>query len=96
MRSWVKTPSDQILLDIRSLLLSPSESEMEMEDVSDVEMEVDKGEEAIDDRSSEENRNIEFEEEKKIIIKYLGSDEFKACRWVNKIILTDFQTSPAP
>jgi len=36
---------------------------MEMEDVSDVEMEVDKDEEAIDDRSSEENRNVEFEEE---------------------------------
>lgn len=34
-----------------------------MEDVSDVEMEVDKDEEAIDDRSSEENRNVEFEEE---------------------------------
>lgn len=36
---------------------------MEMEDVSDIEMEVDKDEEAIDDRSSEENRNVEFEEE---------------------------------
>ncbi|XP_060860603.1 probable cyclin-dependent serine/threonine-protein kinase DDB_G0292550 isoform X2 [Metopolophium dirhodum] len=95
MRSWVKTPSDQILLDIRSLLLSPSESEMEMEDVSDIEMEVDKDEEAIDNRSSEENRNVEFEEEKKIIVKYLGPEKFKACRWVNKIILTDFQTSPA-
>lgn len=34
-----------------------------MEDVSDIEMEVDKDEEAIDDRSSEENRNVEFEEE---------------------------------
>jgi len=36
---------------------------MEMEDVSDVEMEVDKNEEVIDDSNSEENRNVEFEEE---------------------------------
>lgn len=28
MRSWVKTPDDQILLDIRSLLHSPSKSEV--------------------------------------------------------------------
>ncbi|XP_022180769.1 uncharacterized protein LOC111040974 isoform X2 [Myzus persicae] len=95
MRSWVKTPSDQILLDIRSLLLSPSESEMEMEDVSDVEMEVDKDEETNDDKSSDENRNVEFEEEKKNIVKYLGLDRFKACRWVKQIILTDFRKSPA-
>ncbi|XP_026809226.1 uncharacterized protein LOC113551273 isoform X2 [Rhopalosiphum maidis] len=76
MRSWVKTPSDQILLDIRSLL-SPSENEMEMEDVSDIEMEVDKGDEAIDDRSSEENRNIEFEEED--VMKLLS------CKWTDTI-----------
>lgn len=34
-----------------------------MDDVSDVEMELDKDEEAIDDRKSEENKNVEFEEE---------------------------------
>lgn len=34
-----------------------------MEDVSDVEMEVDKDEETNDDKSSDENRNVEFEEE---------------------------------
>lgn len=28
MRSWVKTPCDQILLDIRSLFSSPSQSEV--------------------------------------------------------------------
>lgn len=28
MRSWVRTPDDQILLDIRSLLHSPSKSEV--------------------------------------------------------------------
>jgi len=41
---------------------------MEMEDVSDIEMEVDKGDEAIDEKSSEDNRNIEFEEEVTIIL----------------------------
>ncbi|XP_025203854.1 YLP motif-containing protein 1-like isoform X2 [Melanaphis sacchari] len=76
MRSWVKTPSDQILLDIRSLL-SPSESEMEMEDVSDIEMEVDKGDEAIDDNNSEENKNIEFEEED--VMRLLS------CKWTDTI-----------
>lgn len=44
---------------------------MEMEDVSDIEMEVDKDEEAIDDRSPEENRNVEFEEEVTIFFIYL-------------------------
>lgn len=39
-----------------------------MEDVSDIEMEVDKGDEAIDEKSSEDNRNIEFEEEVTIIL----------------------------
>lgn len=34
-----------------------------MEDVSDVEMEVEKDEETIDNSSSEENRTLEFEEE---------------------------------
>lgn len=34
-----------------------------MDDVSDVEMELDKDEEAIDDRKSGENKNVEFEEE---------------------------------
>lgn len=41
---------------------------MEMEDVSDIEMEVDKGDETVDERSSEDNRNIEFEEEVTIIL----------------------------
>lgn len=39
-----------------------------MEDVSDIEMEVDKGDEVVDERSSEDNRNIEFEEEVTIIL----------------------------
>ncbi|XP_050054420.1 putative uncharacterized protein DDB_G0282133 isoform X2 [Aphis gossypii] len=76
MRSWIKTPSDQILLDIRSLL-SPLENEMEMEDVSDIEMEVDKGDETVDERSSEDNRNIEFEEED--VMKLLS------CKWTDTI-----------
>jgi len=41
---------------------------MEMEDVSDIEMEVDKGDEAVDERCSEDNKNIEFEEEVTIIL----------------------------
>lgn len=79
MRSWVKTPDDQILLDIRPLLQTSLECkvfyrnihilnvlhknvflfQVEMEDVSDIEMELDKEEESV----SEENKNIDFEEE---------------------------------
>lgn len=42
-----------------------------MEDVSDIEMEVDKDEEAIDDGNSEVNRNVEFEEEVIIFLYFL-------------------------
>jgi len=37
---------------------------VEMEDVSDIEMELDRDEEtAVDDNESKENKNVEFEEE---------------------------------
>lgn len=38
-----------------------------MEDVSDVEMELDKDEAAVGDNNSEENKNVDFEEEVIII-----------------------------
>lgn len=40
---------------------------MDMEDVSDVEMELDKEEEVVGDSNSEENKNLDFEEEVIII-----------------------------
>lgn len=42
-----------------------------MEDVSDIEMELDKEEEAVNDRKFEENKNVEFEEE--VTLKFFSS-----------------------
>lgn len=41
-----------------------------MEDVSDVEMELDRDEEVVDDNKLEDNENVDFEEEVTIIIFY--------------------------
>uniref|UniRef100_A0A2S2PV52 YLP motif-containing protein 1 n=1 Tax=Sipha flava TaxID=143950 RepID=A0A2S2PV52_9HEMI len=77
MKSWVKTPDDQILLDIQSLLHSSTRSEVEMEDVSDIEMELDKDEETVDNSDSAENKNVDFEEED--VMKLLS------CKWTDTI-----------
>lgn len=44
---------------------------MDMEDVSDIEMELDKDETTVDDNKSEEKTNFEFEEEVIVKFKYL-------------------------
>jgi hypothetical protein len=41
---------------------------VEMEDVSDIEMELDKDEETVDNSDSAENKNVDFEEEVIIIL----------------------------
>lgn len=41
---------------------------MEMEDVSDIEMELERDEETVDNSDSVENKNVDFEEEVIIIL----------------------------
>ncbi|XP_050432303.1 uncharacterized protein LOC126840529 isoform X2 [Adelges cooleyi] len=76
--SWVKTPHDQILLNIQSLLHPNNEVEMEI--VSDVEMDLEKNEDGIENTENVQSTNDgDFEEEDVDVMKLLS------CKWVDNI-----------
>ncbi|XP_050542910.1 YLP motif-containing protein 1-like isoform X2 [Daktulosphaira vitifoliae] len=80
MRSWVPTPPDQMLLDVKSLL--QSNDEVEMEDVSDIEIDLEKNEGSNvtnTEKDQIENKDCDFEEEDVDLMKLLS------CKWVDNI-----------